>query len=86
MTDIKVWKKKPFARNQDTGNVCFSVEEKLSELQAGQILAVYEKLPKVEKNCKGKMVITQADIDAMVVKTEKKSGEMFYLMAYSNLK
>lgn len=83
MFDIKVWKKKTFSRNRNTGNVSFSVEHKLRELKAGQILAVYEpKKPKVEKNCRGKMVITQADIDAMELKVDEEAGEMYYLMAY----
>lgn len=82
--DIKVWKKKTWSKNRNTGNVCFSLEQKCGELKAGQILAVYEpKKPKVEKNCRGKMVITQADIDAMELKKEKETSEMYYLMAYS---
>jgi len=84
MAEVKVWKKTTSSKNRGTGNVCFSLTEKLAELKAGQILGVYEpRKKKTEKNCRGKMVITQADINSMELKEDKETGEMYYLMAYT---
>lgn len=84
MKDVnKVWKKKTREDNYDSGFVSFSVEDKLAELCAGQRLEVYEpKGPKVAKNCRGYMIITQADIDAMELCQHPDTKQHYYLMAY----
>ena len=70
-------------KNSDTGNVCFSIMQKLEDLVAGQILEVYEpKKPKVAKYCRSTMVITQADNKAMILQQDEKTGQQYYLMAY----
>ena len=84
MEDVKFWKKSTHFKNRNSNKVCFSKLEKLYELRAGQILGMYESgKKKIEKNCRGKMIITQADIDSMELRENKKTGEKYYLMAYT---
>lgn len=79
----KVWKKSTWSKNRNTGNVCFSLEQKLKSLKAGQTLKVFEpKKPKVDKNCRGEMVITQANIDGMELKQVEDTDQFYFLMSY----
>jgi len=81
---MKIWKKTTFVKNMNSGNVCFSIEEVLGGLAAGDILELYKpKLPKTKKNLRGKMVITQTDIDKMTLEKDKETGEQYYMMSYT---
>ncbi len=84
MSRTKKWFKSTLSKNRNSGNVTFSVIEKLGKLKAGQILAVYEPHKrKIDEYCRGEMTITQADIDAMELRENKEEGTMYYLMAYT---
>lgn len=79
---MRTWKKTTYVRNMNSGNVCFSLEEVLGDLAAGDILELYRpKLAKTKKNLRGKMVVTQADIEKMTL--ENKDGEQYYMMPYT---
>ena len=70
---MKVWNKKPWVRNQNTGNVSFQMED-IFELNAGQHLSVEI------NDIIHVMVITDLMIRKMQVKTKK--GVDFYIMPY----